>query len=123
MLTVIIFGNCRNFLPITICHSLPRLEFTADSLEHHHAYHLFPIILPNGVKRDDFISAMKEENIGTSVHFIPLHLHSYYAAKVKDKFPVADAIFENIVSIPMFPSMSDDDVEYVISKVNSYLGD
>lgn len=101
----------------------PKLEFTVDCEEHHHTYHLFPIILPNSIKRDDFISTMKEENIGTSVHFIPLHLHSYYAKKVKDEFPVADAIFDRIVSIPMFPSMSDDDVGYVISKVNSYLGD
>ena len=99
-----------------------KLEFTADSAEHNHTYHLFPIILPNGVKRDDFIAAMKDENIGTSVHFIPLHLHSYYAAKITDKFPVADRVFDRIVSIPMFPSMSDEDVEYVISKVNSYLG-
>ena len=59
---------------------------------------------------------------GTSVHFIPLHLHSYYASKMTDKFPVADRIFDRIVSIPMFPSMSNEDVEYVISKVNSYLG-
>ncbi len=100
-----------------------RLEFTADSAEHRHTYHLFPIILPDGVKRDDFITTMKEENIGTSVHFIPLHLHSYYATKIKDEFLIADSIFERIVSIPMFPSMGDEDVEYVISKVNLFIGE
>lgn len=99
-----------------------KLCFTKDDDAHHHVYHLFMIILPSSVQRDDFIQAMKEENIGTSVHFIPLHLHSYYAAKQSGKFCVADEIFERVVSIPMFPSMDDEDVEYVISKINSFIG-
>ena len=101
-----------------------KLEFTTDSDKHHHTYHLFPILLPKNVQRDDFINAMKEENIGTSVHFIPLHLHSYYALKIEGaKFEIADEIFSRIVSIPMFPSMSDEDVQYVISKVNAFIGE
>lgn len=101
-----------------------KLEFTTDSAEHHHTYHLFPILLPSNVNRDGFMDAMKDENIGTSVHFIPLHLHSYYASKLEGgKFEIADEIFQRIVSIPMFPSMSDEDAEYVISKVNAYIGE
>ena len=101
-----------------------KLEFTADSTEHHHTYHLFPILLPAGINRDDFMNAMKEENIGTSVHFIPLHLHSYYASKLEGaKFEIADDVFQRIVSIPMFPSMSDNDTMYVIDKINTYLED
>lgn len=99
-----------------------KLCFTKDDDAHHHVYHLFMIILPSSVQRDDFMQAMKEENIGTSVHFIPLHLHSYYAAKQSGKFCVADEIFERVVSIPMFPSMDGEDVEYVISKINSFIG-
>lgn len=101
-----------------------RIKFTTDSADHHHTYHLFPILLPNEIERDDFIKAMKDENIGTSVHFIPLHLHSYYAKKVNgNTFEKADAIFQKIVSIPMFPSMSDEDIEYVISKINAFIGE
>jgi perosamine synthetase len=101
-----------------------KLEFTTDSSEHHHTYHLFPVLLPSNINRDDFINAMKEENIGTSVHFIPLHLHSYYAQKLaSNTFEKADSIFEKIVSIPMFPSMSNEDVEYVVSKVNAFIGE
>jgi len=99
-----------------------KLRFTKDDDAHRHVYHLFMIILPDSVQRDDFMQAMKEENIGTSVHFIPLHLHSYYAAKQSGKFCVADEIFERVVSIPMFPSMDGEDVEYVISKINSFIG-
>ncbi|MDP2076976.1 MAG: DegT/DnrJ/EryC1/StrS family aminotransferase [Sulfuricurvum sp.] len=101
-----------------------RIKFTTDSEEHHHTYHLFPILLPDEIERDAFIAAMKDENIGTSVHFIPLHLHSYYAKKVDgNTFERADEIFQKIVSIPMFPSMSDEDIEYVISKVNAFMGE
>ncbi|ADR35042.1 Glutamine--scyllo-inositol transaminase [Sulfuricurvum kujiense DSM 16994] len=105
-------------------HLSQKIGFTLDSSEHYHTYHLFPILLPEGVERDVFIQAMKEENIGTSVHFIPLHLHSYYAAKNPHAtFETADAIFARIVSIPMFPSMSDEDAHYVIAKVNAFLGE
>lgn len=101
-----------------------KIEFTSDSTEHHHTYHLFPILLPDEIERDAFITAMKDENIGTSVHFIPLHLHSYYAKKLNNTtYETADTIFHKIVSIPMFPSMSDEDVEYVISKVNAFIGE
>lgn len=101
-----------------------KLEFTTDSIEHYHTYHLFPILLPKEIKRDDFMHAMKDENIGTSVHFIPLHKHSYYASKLDSvPYEIADEIYERIVSIPMFPSMSDNDVEYVISTINSFVGE
>lgn len=96
------------------------LGFTKDSDDDHfHTYHLFQIILPRGCDRDGFISKMKECNIGCSVHFIPLHRHSAYeAAYPANTFPVADDLFERIVSIPMFPAMTDEDVSYVITHIN-----
>ncbi len=96
------------------------LTFTRDSdPDHFHTYHLFQIMLPKGVDRDGFISKMKECNIGCSVHFIPLHRHSAYRSAYPAKaFPVADELFERIVSIPMFPSMTDEDVSYVVSHIN-----
>ncbi len=96
--------------------SLPAsLEYTEDSAEHYHTYHLFPVLLPLGVSRDEVVSRLKEMNIGTSVHFIPLHRHTYYRDHVIEdaRFPVADAVFNRILSLPMFPSMTDDDVLYV----------
>lgn len=99
-----------------------RLEYLEDDPTHYHIYHLFPILLPAGVDRNSFSVALREKNIGSSVHFVPLHQHSYYASKyTADEFPVANAAFERILSIPMFPSMTDEDVLDVIKTINALL--
>lgn len=98
------------------------IGFTEDSSDHFHTYHLFPIILPDGCERNAFIEDLKKNNIGSSVHFIPLHKHSYYREKYPNEdFPEANYFFKRIVSIPIFSSMSDDDVDYVIYHVNRLL--
>lgn len=91
-----------------------------------HVYHLYPIRLDKslGVTRDHFITALKSYNIGTSVHFIPLHLHSFYQKnhgyKVGD-FPVSEKVFDSIVSLPMSPAMNRDDVDYVVDVIESVI--
>ena len=101
-----------------------RITFSKDSADHYHTYHLFPIFLPQNIDRDSFILGLKDKNIGASVHFIPLHLHSYYKAVVdQNKFSVANEAFTNVVSIPLFPSMSDDDLAFVIENINKTLGE
>lgn len=94
------------------------ISFTKDSKEHLHSYHLFPIILPDKIDRNDFINRLKDANIGSSVHFIPLHKHSQYKNFYDHTFPVADQMYDKVASIPMFSSMTDEDVEYVIYHVN-----
>ena len=96
-----------------------RISFTIDSEENYHIYHLFPIMLPTGINRDEFIDKLKENNIGTSVHFKPLHKHSHYKKMFPDNnFPVADRIYKRVVSIPMFPAMTDEDIGYVVHHIN-----
>ena len=99
-----------------------KLTFNKDSNEHYHTYHLFPIRLPKDIKRDDFIDLLKENNIGASVHFIPLHLHTFYKDRTNYDFDVSDRIFESILSIPMCSAMNDEEVEYVVKTVNKILG-
>lgn len=88
-----------------------------------HAWHLYMIRLLPGVLdigRDAFIEALRARNIGTSVHFIPLHLHPYYEQTWGYRpgdFPHAEAIFENVVSLPLYPAMSDGDADDVIAAV------
>jgi perosamine synthetase len=95
------------------------LTYTEDSEVHYHTFHLFQIILPETVDRDNFIRQLKEVNIGSSVHFIPLHRHSYFKNRYSQlEFPIANRIYKRILSIPMFPSMTDEDVEYVIDHIN-----
>lgn len=88
-----------------------------------HAWHLYVIQLNLemlNINRAQFIETMKENGIGCSVHFIPLHLHPYYRRtynyKSKD-FPVASYVYEKIVSLPIYPKMADEDVDYVIDNV------
>lgn len=99
-----------------------RIRFTEDSEENFHNYHLFLIRIDKEIiPRDEFIGKLKERNIGCSVHFIPLHRHPFYKKISKKKFPVADKAYREAVSIPLFPGMSDQDVEYVIDNVNQVL--
>lgn len=101
----------------------PIIRFTTDSMNHFHIYHLFPIKIPTEIiKRDDLIIELKRRNIGSSVHFIPLHLHSFYKNRFPVKnFPVANKVFDQILSIPMFPSMTMEDVEYVADNLNEIM--
>ncbi len=72
------------------------------------------------ITRDQFLQLLKEHQIGASVHFIPLHLHPYYRDALgwtTPGFPRANAAFERILSLPIFPKMSRRDVERVISVV------
>ncbi len=91
-----------------------------------HAWHLFVVRLNRRslVLRDEFIEEMARFGIGCSVHFIPLHLHSFWHARYDlrpEKFPVASAEFERVVSLPLFSGMTDDDVQRVIDCVNKIL--
>ena len=74
-----------------------------------HAWHLFVIQLNLErlkINRNQFLEALREKEIGTSVHFIPLHLHPYYRDKFGYKpedFPNASTAFERIISLPIYP--------------------
>jgi dTDP-4-amino-4,6-dideoxygalactose transaminase len=72
------------------------------------------------IDRDAFINELKQRGIGTSVHFIPLHLHPYYQRAYgyrKGDFPIAERQFQRCLSLPIYPGMSDADVEQVINIV------
>lgn len=102
---------------------LAEIKLPAVRPEVEHAWHLFPIRLnlkSLTVGRDDFIELLRQEKIGTSVHFIPLHLHPYYRQMFDYRpqdFPHALAAFEQIISLPIYPGMSDDDVRDVVRAV------
>lgn len=92
-----------------------------------HAWHLYPVRLTAeaGIARDDFIVKMAEAGIGTSVHFIPLHLHPVWRDGYQlspAQFPVAQAAFEAEVTLPLYTRMTDADQTRVIQTVKSILG-
>jgi dTDP-4-amino-4,6-dideoxygalactose transaminase len=88
-----------------------------------HAWHLYPVRLcleQLRIGRAQFISLMYELNIGTSVHFIPLHQHPFYREKYQyrpEQFPNASDAYERLVSLPIYPGMSDGDAADVITAV------
>lgn len=88
-----------------------------------HSWHLYVVRLEIDkltIDRDKFIELMGEANIGTSVHFIPVHLMSYYRENFGYKegdFPVAESYFDTILSLPLYPKMTDEDVQDVINAV------
>ena len=100
----------------------PQLTLTkAPAYTHLHAWHLYtPLINPEkaGMDRDAFMQGMKERNIGTGLHYRAVHLYPYYREQFGFKagdFPNAETISDRIVSLPLFPLMTDADQDRVIA--------
>ncbi|HEY6010347.1 MAG TPA: DegT/DnrJ/EryC1/StrS family aminotransferase, partial [Nitrospirota bacterium] len=94
---------------------------TTPGYKHLHAWHLYtPLINPDaaGMDRDAFMQAMKDRNIGTGLHYRAVHLYPYYREQFGFKrgdFPNAETISDRIVSLPLFPLMTDADQDRVIA--------
>jgi perosamine synthetase len=69
--------------------------------------------------RDRFILHMKKNNIATGVHYMPLTMHPLFQ-KYKSETPVADKIWQEFVTLPLFPDLKDEEVDYVINTVKNY---
>jgi len=105
------------------CTDLPLLHVPMED----HAWHLFHIILKDNapVSRNRFIELMAERGIGTSVHYKPLHRMTYYRNRYElnpKDFPNAERIWKGCVSLPIYPSLSNDDLDYICSAIVSMLG-
>lgn len=84
------------------------------------SWHLYVIKVNN---RDELYKKLKEDGIGASVHFIPIHKHPYYQDKFHyqdSDYPVANEVFEKSLSLPIYPDLSDEEVDYIIKAVIKY---
>lgn len=87
------------------------------------AWHLYPIRIDTDslqADRNQVLRALRSENIGVNVHYVPVHLHSYYRDRFGYKggeYPVAERAYEQLISLPLFHGMNDQDVEDVIAAV------
>jgi dTDP-4-amino-4,6-dideoxygalactose transaminase len=103
--------------------SMPGIRLFKNVDGNRHSWHLYVIQVDDkiiNIGREKFIEELAKENIGTSVHFIPLHLHPYYQNQFGYKrgdYPAAEAIFDGIISLPLYPKMKEDDVKDVIGSV------
>ncbi len=106
---------------------LPEVETPPNTPYLEHAWHLYILHLcleRLTVTRNEFIQALRQANIGTSVHFIPLHLHPFYRDTyhlAADDFPVALNAYQRAISLPIYPGMTDEDVEDVIAAVEQII--
>jgi dTDP-4-amino-4,6-dideoxygalactose transaminase len=102
---------------------MPEIRTPLCGPEVQHAWHLYVIQLQLDrlkISRDQFIEALKERGVGTSVHFIPLHLHPYYRdtfGYTRGDFPQASEVYERIISLPIYPRMTETDVGHVVEAV------
>jgi len=101
----------------------PALERPVARRDVEHAWHLYVLRLRTDalrIDRDRFIAELAERNIGTSVHFIPIHLHPYYRDRygyAPEHFPVAYENYRRMLSLPLNPGLTDQDVADVIEAV------
>jgi len=102
---------------ITLPHTKPNVR---------HVWHLYTILLDKKINHDKFISTMRAKNIGVNVHYIPIYRFSYYQENFnfnpKD-FPVTEDISKRIVTLPLFPTMTDNDVSEVVKAVRESIAD
>ena len=92
-----------------------------------HSWHLYVIKLKLGllnINRLEFINQLKRKGIGTSVHFIPLHIQPYYKKRyhfIPDDFSVAYNVYNQVCSLPIYPKMKEEDIYRVVNAVKEVI--
>jgi dTDP-4-amino-4,6-dideoxygalactose transaminase len=106
---------------------LPELIRPTIRAEVETSWHLYAVRLDLErlrITRDDFIARLRERGVGTSVHYVPIHFHPYFRETLglrEGDYPVTERVFAGLVSLPLFPKMSDDDVERVAEAVREVI--
>ena len=106
--------------------AIPEVKALAVRSNVSHAYHLYVIRLETeklSADRATIFSALRAEGIGVNVHYIPVPWHPYYQSLgyEKGQWAVAESAYERIISLPIFPAMSDCDIEDVIQAVTKVI--
>jgi perosamine synthetase len=102
---------------------IDEVELPPSDPDRVHAWHLFPLRLrleSLSIDRNTFIEELKRAGICCSVHWRPLHLHPYYIETFgwcSSDFPIASAVWQRLISLPIFPGMLDAELEHVVSSV------
>ncbi|NCO32410.1 MAG: UDP-4-amino-4,6-dideoxy-N-acetyl-beta-L-altrosamine transaminase [Armatimonadetes bacterium CG2_30_59_28] len=107
--------------------SVPEVEPLVVAPEVSHAYHLYVVQLDLSrvtADRQTIFAELRNKGIGVNVHYIPVHLHPYYQERYGTRpgqCPVAEAAYERIITLPLFPAMQDGDVDRVVTTVGEIL--
>ncbi|RZI58176.1 MAG: UDP-4-amino-4,6-dideoxy-N-acetyl-beta-L-altrosamine transaminase [Zymomonas sp.] len=86
------------------------------------ALHLYPVRVP-AAARGEVFQTMRDAGVGVNVHYIPIHLQPYYQARgfKPGDFPMAEQYYSEVISLPLFPTMSDADQNHVVSALQTAL--
>lgn len=109
--------------------NFPEISIPVKHHDRNHIYHLYIIRLrPDKLKIDraQFIDKLRNLNIGTSVHFIPVHLHPFYQKTYDYKrgdLPNSEKIYDSIISLPLYPAMSETDASDVLDAVEQIINE
>ena len=98
------------------------LPHTDDGIAH--AWHLYPVRVIPPVDRGEVFRALRAEGVGVNVHYVPVHLHPYYRDRFGyrgGEFPIAEAAYQQLISLPMFHGMTDSEVEDVTLAVGKVM--
>lgn len=105
------------------------LKIPSISEEASHSYHLYPVLIDFfelGIKKEVFFKKMLQEGIRLQVHYIPIHLQTYYRKTFgfnQGDFPITESFYEQEVSLPIYPTLKDQEIEKVITSVRKVLGE
>lgn len=108
---------------------IPGIDLPAETENRRHSWHLYSIRLDLArwtKGRDAFIEGLKTRGVGASVHWMPLHMQPYYRdmyGLAAEAFPVAAGTWPRLVTLPLFPGMTDDEIDIVVESIHEMAGD
>jgi perosamine synthetase len=97
---------------------LPWLELPVEKPYARSATHNYVVKLPE-TARDKFVDYLTENKIGAGVHYIPNHLYAMYKPYSR-KLPVTETVWKKIVTLPMFPDLTEQQINYIVDKIRKF---
>jgi dTDP-4-amino-4,6-dideoxygalactose transaminase len=98
------------------------LPFPTDTAQETSAHHLVVAVVPPGIDRDEVRAGMQERRVQTSLHYPPIHRFTHYAPLAPRSLPVTDAVGDRLVTLPLFPHMTDRQVDEVADALIASVG-
>jgi dTDP-4-amino-4,6-dideoxygalactose transaminase len=88
------------------------------------AYHIFPMLLPEGADRGAFMTGLRDAGVQSSIHYRPIHTFSYYVERFGEQsLPITEALAAREVTLPLYPTMGEDALHTVVEAVGKLLGE
>jgi len=101
--------------------SIPDISIPFESWSGNYGYHIFPILLPQGyTERNRLMARLSEHGVQTSIHYRPVHTFTTYS-EVDASLPKTEAIAPRILSLPLYPTLQENQIDYVVSRLESCL--